>query len=230
VLVDDLVTRGVSEPYRMFTSRAEYRLSLREDNADLRLTEAGRKLGVVGDARWETFARKRDAIGREQERMKGIWINPRLLAPEVLASVFTQPLEREHPLTELLRRPDVSYAQLMALPGAGPGVADQQVAEQVEIQAKYQGYIERQREEIARQEHYESLRLPEEIDYREVRGLSVEAQQKLNQHRPETLGQAGRISGMTPAAISVLLVHLKRRLVGAHSGADARGNATTKTA
>jgi tRNA uridine 5-carboxymethylaminomethyl modification enzyme len=230
VLVDDLVTRGVSEPYRMFTSRAEYRLSLREDNADLRLTEAGRKLGVVGDTRWEAFARKRDAIAREQERLKNIWINPRVLAPEVLASVFTQPLEREHPLTELLRRPDVGYAQLMTLPGAGPGTADAQVAEQVEIQAKYQGYIERQREEIARQEHYESLRLPEEIDYRDVRGLSVEAQQKLNQHRPETLGQAGRISGITPAAISVLLVHLKRRLVGAHSGADARGNATIKTA
>jgi tRNA uridine 5-carboxymethylaminomethyl modification enzyme len=230
VLVDDLVTRGVSEPYRMFTSRAEYRLSLREDNADLRLTEAGHKLGVVGDARWEAFARKRDAIAREQERLKSIWINPRLLAPEVLASVFIQPLEREHPLTELLRRPDVGYAQLMTLPGTGPGVADAQVAEQVEIQAKYQGYIERQREEIARQEHYEGLHLPAELDYRGVRGLSVEAQQKLNQHRPETLGQAGRISGITPAAISVLLVHLKRRLVGAHSGSDARGNAATKTA
>jgi tRNA uridine 5-carboxymethylaminomethyl modification enzyme len=230
VLVDDLVTRGVSEPYRMFTSRAEYRLSLREDNADLRLTEAGRRLGVVTDARWDAFARKRDAVAREQERLKDTWINPRLLAPELLATIFTQPLEREHPLTELLRRPDVTYAQLMTLPGAGPGVPDPQVAEQVEIQAKYQGYIERQREEIARHEHYESLRLPEGVDYREVRGLSVEAQQKLNQHRPETLGQAARISGITPAAISVLLVHLKRRLAGTHSGADARGSAATKIA
>ena len=233
VLVDDLVTRGVTEPYRMFTSRAEYRLSLREDNADLRLTEAGHRLGVVSDRRWDAFARKRDAIAREQERLKDIWINPRQLAPEMLASIFTQPLEREHPLTELLRRPDVGYAQLMTLPDAGPAVTDPQVAEQVEIQAKYQGYIERQREEIARSGHYENLRLPEGLDYREVRGLSVEAQQKLNQHRPETLGQASRISGITPAAISVLLVHLKRRLAGTHSGTPSpgvAGRAATKTA
>jgi len=230
VLVDDLVTRGVSEPYRMFTSRAEYRLSLREDNADLRLTEAGRRLGVVNDARWDAFARKRDAIAREQERLKDAWINPRLLAPEILAAVFTQPLEREHSLADLLRRPDTSYSQLMTLPGAGPAVDDPQVAEQVEIQAKYQGYIERQREEIARHEHYEGLRLPAEMDYREVRGLSVEAQQKLNQQRPETLGQAARISGITPAAISVLLVHLKRRLAGTHSSAGGREKTATRTA
>jgi tRNA uridine 5-carboxymethylaminomethyl modification enzyme len=214
----------------MFTSRAEYRLSLREDNADLRLTEAGHRLGVVSDARWDAFARKRDAIALEQQRLKDIWINPRLLAPEVLATVFAQPLEREHPLTELLRRPEVGYGQLMTLPGAGPGVADPQVAEQVEIQAKYQGYIERQREEIERAGHYENLNLPQDLDYREVRGLSVEAQQKLHQHRPETLGQAARISGITPAAISVLLVHLKRKLAGTHSGADARGQAATKSA
>ena len=234
VLVDDLVTRGVSEPYRMFTSRAEYRLSLREDNADLRLTEAGHRLGVVGAARWEAFARKRDAIAREQERLKDTWINPRLLAPEVLAAVFDQPPEREHPLSDLLRRPEVTYSRLMTLPGAGPGATDPQVAEQVEIQAKYQGYIERQHEEIARHEHYENLRLPEGIDYREVRGLSVEAQQKLHQHRPETLGQAARISGITPAAISVLLVHLKRRLAGTHSakpaGSRATGRSTAKSA
>jgi len=229
VLVDDLITRGVSEPYRMFTSRAEYRLSLREDNADLRLTEAGRGLGVVNDVRWDAFSRKRDAIAREQERLKDAWINPRQLAPEVLAAIFTQPLEREHPLTELLRRPDVTYAQLMTLPGAGPGVDDPQVAAQVEIQAKYQGYIERQREEIARHEHYESLRLPEGLDYREVRGLSVEARQKLSQHRPETLGQAARISGITPAAISVLLVHLKRRLAGTHSSTSGRGQTAART-
>jgi tRNA uridine 5-carboxymethylaminomethyl modification enzyme len=229
VLVDDLVTRGVSEPYRMFTSRAEYRLSLREDNADLRLTEAGYRLGVVSATRWEAYSRKREAIAREQERLKSIWINPRMVAPEILASIFGQPLEREYALTDLLRRPDVSYAQLMTLPGAGPGLDDSQAAEQVEIQAKYQGYIERQREEIARAEHYENLRMPEAMDYRDVRGLSVEAQQKLNQHRPETLGQAARVSGITPAAISVLLVHLKRKLASTHSDQSARPGATRRS-
>jgi tRNA uridine 5-carboxymethylaminomethyl modification enzyme len=221
VLVDDLVTRGVSEPYRMFTSRAEFRLSLREDNADLRLTEAGRRLGVVGDARWEAYARKRDAIAREQERLRSTWLNPKQLPPEALAAVFSQPPERDQPLAELLRRPDVSYAQLTGLPGAGPGLEDAQAAEQVEIQAKYQGYIERQREEIARHEHYEDLRLPEGLDYHEVRGLSVEARQTLARQRPETLGQAARLSGITPAAISVLLVHLKRRLASTHTGTGA---------
>ena len=217
VLVDDLVTRGVSEPYRMFTSRAEFRLSLREDNADLRLTEIGRRLGAVGDARWDVFARKRDAIAREQERLREAWVNPRLLPPETLAAVFSQALEREQPLAELLRRPDVSYVALMTLPGAGPGLEDPQAAEQVEIQAKYQGYIERQREEIARHEHYENLRLPEGLDYHAVRGLSVEARQTLDRQRPETLGQAARLSGITPAAISVLLVHLKRRIASTHT-------------
>jgi tRNA uridine 5-carboxymethylaminomethyl modification enzyme len=234
VLVDDLVTRGVSEPYRMFTSRAEYRLSLREDNADLRLTEAGYRLGVVSAARWETYSRKREAIAREQERLKSVWINPRVVAPEMLVEIIGQPLEREHSLIDLLRRPDVSYARLMQLPGAGPGLDDPQAAEQVEIQAKYQGYIERQREEIARSEHNEHLRMPESMDYREVRGLSVEAQQKLNQHRPETLGQAARISGITPAAISVLLVHLKRKLASTHSDGVVRSSpsrrSTAKTA
>lgn len=234
VLVDDLITRGVSEPYRMFTSRAEYRLSLREDNADLRLTETGRRLGMVRDARWDAFARKRDAIAREQERLRSTWINPRRIAPEILRSVFSQPPERDYPLMELLRRPDVDYAKLMTLPEAGPAAPDSQVAEQVEIQAKYHGYIERQREEIARHEHYENLRLPEGVDYREVRGLSVEAQQKLNAHRPETLGQAARLSGITPAAISVLLVHLKRKLASAHSGAASaaspQGQAASKSA
>ena len=221
VLVDDLVTRGVSEPYRMFTSRAEYRLSLREDNADLRLTEAGRKLGVVDEARWEAFSRKRDAIAREQERLKSVWINPRVLPEGLGESVLGQPLEREHTLADLLRRPDVRYPQLMMLPGAGTGLEDPQAAEQVEIQAKYQGYIERQRDEIARYAHYESLRLPQDVDYRAVRGLSVEVQQKLNQHRPETLGQAARISGVTPAAVSVLLVYLKQKFASARRGARA---------
>jgi tRNA uridine 5-carboxymethylaminomethyl modification enzyme len=194
----------------MFTSRAEYRLSLREDNADLRLTERGRELGVVDDARWGAFSRKREAIEREQARLKDTWINPRLLPVDAEAGAPDQAPSREYSLMELLRRPAINYAGLMALPGAGPGVEDAQVAEQVEIQAKYQGYIERQREEVARYEHHENLKLPEDIDYDSLRGLSVEVRQKLNRHRPETLGQASRISGVTPAAISVLLVYLKR--------------------
>jgi tRNA uridine 5-carboxymethylaminomethyl modification enzyme len=210
VLVDDLITRGVSEPYRMFTSRAEYRLSLREDNADLRLTEAGRRLGLVDDTRWAAFEAKREAIAREQERLRSTWVNPRIVNAEEATRVIGQPLEREYTLDALLRRPDVSYSSLMSLPLAGPGVADPLVAEQVEIQAKYHGYIERQKEEIERNLGNENARLPPDLDYRTVRGLSIEVQQKLNQHRPETLGQAARISGVTPAAISILLVHLKR--------------------
>ncbi len=212
VLVDDLITRGVTEPYRMFTSRAEYRLMLREDNADLRLTETGRKLGVVDDVRWDAFNRKRDAITREQERLKSTWVNPRSLSAEVAERVLGKAIEREYSLMDLLKRPDVNYASLAHLPGTGDLVADATVAEQVEIQAKYQGYIARQQDEVARHEHYESLPLPRELDYHSVRGLSIEAQQKLNQHKPETIGQASRISGVTPAAISLLLVHLKRRI------------------
>ena len=210
VLVDDLVTRGVAEPYRMFTSRAEYRLSLREDNADLRLTETGRRLGAVDDRRWEAVCRKREAIAREQERLKSTGINPKLLRSAETVRVLGQPIERQHALSDLLRRPGVTYAALMTLPGAGPAVDDPQVAEQVEIQAKYQGYIERQREEIARNEQHENTQLPQGVDYARVSGLSVEVQQKLNKFRPETIGQAARISGVTPAAISVLLVHAKR--------------------
>jgi len=210
VLVDDLITRGVSEPYRMFTSRAEYRLQLREDNADLRLTRLGRRLGVVDDVRWKAFEEKETAISKEQSRLKSIWVNPKELAQEEAERVLGKGIEREYSLYELLRRPDVNYANLMTLQGAGESVPDQQVAEQVEIQAKYFGYIERQREEIARNELYENTRLPETIDYRTVHGLSKEVQQKLNQHKPETVGQAARLSGMTPAAISLLLVHLKR--------------------
>ncbi len=211
VLVDDLITRGVSEPYRMFTSRAEYRLSLREDNADLRLTEIGRSLGVVDDRRWEHFSRKRDAIALEQERLKTTWVNPRTLLDADALRTLGQNIEREHSLADLLRRPQVSYESLMTLPGAGVSQTDAQVIEQIEIQTKYQGYIERQQEEVEKSRQQESLKLPLDLDYREVRGLSIEAVQKLNQHKPETLGQAGRISGMTPAAISLLLVHLKRR-------------------
>jgi len=209
VLVDDLVTRGVSEPYRMFTSRAEYRLSLREDNADLRLTAMGRDLGCVDDRRWEAFARKRDAIDAELQRLRANWVNPQTLSPERAVATIGQPIEREHSLADLLRRPDVSYAAIVEL--GGPGASDPQVAEQVEIQLKYAGYIQRQQAEIARHAHNEQLPLPADFDYSEVRGLSVEVRQKLSQHRPETVGQAARISGITPAAISLLLVHLKKR-------------------
>ena len=210
VLVDDLITRGVSEPYRMFTSRAEYRLMLREDNADLRLTEIGRELGVVDPIRWAAFNRKRDAIAREQERLKATWIGPRNLPDGDAARVFGRPMERDYCLMDLLKRPDVTYASLMTLPGAGPGTAHGDVAEQVEIQVKYQGYIARQQDEVARSEQHEGMLLPPNFDYGNVRGLSTEVQQKLNQHHPETLGQASRIPGVTPAAISLLLVYLKR--------------------
>ena len=210
VLVDDLITRGVSEPYRMFTSRAEYRLMLREDNADLRLTEIGRSLGLVDDVRWKTFERKREAVSRELERLKSTWINPRLLPQADAERVLGKGIEREYALTDLLRRPDVNYASLMSLPGAGKAAADPMVAEQVEIQIKYDGYIARQRDEVLRHEQYEGTALPRDLDYRGVRGLSREVQQKLNQYQPETIGQASRISGLTPAAISLLLVYLKR--------------------
>jgi tRNA uridine 5-carboxymethylaminomethyl modification enzyme len=211
VLVDDLITRGVSEPYRMFTSRAEYRLSLREDNADFRLTEAGRELGLVDDARWDAFNRKRDAVAFEAERLKSTWVNPRQVSEATAMRVLGQPMEREYRLFDLLRRPEVDYAGLLTLPGAGEGVAAPDVIEQVEIQAKYQGYIERQKDEIEKSLAHETLLLPGDIDYAEVHGLSFEVRQKLAQMRPQTLGQASRLQGMTPAAISLLLVHLKRR-------------------
>jgi tRNA uridine 5-carboxymethylaminomethyl modification enzyme len=217
VLVDDLITRGVSEPYRMFTSRAEYRLMLREDNADLRLTETGRRLGVIDDARWEIFARKRDAVARELARLRSTWINPRLTPEPDAVRVLGAPIEREYTLADLLRRPNVSYRSLMSLPHSGEKVADPIVSEQVEIQTKYEGYIARQQEEIERREAYESLRLPEDLDYTEVRGLSTEAQQKLNRHKPQSIGQAARISGITPAAISLLLVYLKKAPSAANS-------------
>ena len=215
VLVDDLITRGVTEPYRMFTSRAEYRLSLREDNADMRLTEAGRRLGIVDDARWERFERKREAVGRELERLKSTWVNPRLVAAADAQRVLGQPIEREYTLADLLRRPGVSYGGVTSLAAGQPAVDDPQVAEQIEINIKYQGYIDRQAVEVERQSGLEGMPLPADLDYRQVRGLSYEVQQKLSQHRPETLGQAARISGITPAAISLLLVHLKKRHAGA---------------
>ncbi|MBE7523184.1 MAG: tRNA uridine-5-carboxymethylaminomethyl(34) synthesis enzyme MnmG [Burkholderiales bacterium] len=210
VLVDDLVIRGVSEPYRMFTSRAEYRLQLREDNADLRLTEHGRRLGLVDDARWDAFARKRDAIVREVERLRSTQVNPNVVAHHQIERVVGAPLERAHTLDELLRRPEVGYAALMTLPGAGAAVDDPEVALQVEVSIKYAGYIERQKDEIARTLAQDETRLPGDLDYETVRGLSTEVRERLNRQRPETIGQASRMQGITPAAISLLLVHLKR--------------------
>jgi tRNA uridine 5-carboxymethylaminomethyl modification enzyme len=211
VLVDDLITRGVSEPYRMFTSRAEYRLQLREDNADARLTDHGRRLGVVDDARWTAFNRKRDAVARELQRLKDTWLRPGSLPQADAERVLGQGIEREYALTDLLRRPGVSYATLVTLPGAAaPETLPSEVADQVEVQVKYAGYIDRQRDEVARQADYSLAALPADLDYRTVRGLSTEVQQRLNQHKPETLGQASRIQGITPAAIALLLVHLKR--------------------
>ncbi len=210
VLIDDLITRGVTEPYRMFTSRAEYRLSLREDNADLRLTETGRELGVVGDVRWQRFAAKREAIAREQQRLRSFWLKPGMVAESEELRVLGAPLAHEYNLLELLRRPEVRYTELTALSGAVPAVDDVQVTEQIEIQAKYAGYIDRQQDEIDKHQRHEDTRLPEALDYTVVRGLSIEARQKLARHRPATLGQAARLSGITPAAISLLLVHLKR--------------------
>ena len=211
VLVDDLITKGVNEPYRMFTSRAEYRLQLREDNADMRLTEDGYKIGLVGEEQWRMFNEKREAIEREIQRLKTTWYTPQKLAEEEQLRVFGQKLSREANLHDLLRRPNLDYAALMTLPNAQPETAlADSVVEQVEIQVKYQGYIDRQNEEIDSRRDIETLKLPEDIDYSKVKGLSAEVQQKLNQHKPETVGQASRISGVTPAAVALLMVHLKR--------------------
>jgi tRNA uridine 5-carboxymethylaminomethyl modification enzyme len=220
VLVDDLVTQGVTEPYRMFTSRAEFRLQLREDNADMRLTEAGRRMGLVDDARWDAFSRKRDAVARETERLKATWVNPRNLPAAESERVLGKAIEHEHNLFDLLRRPGVVYADLVAMNGAqhnSPDVSRETlgdllapVVEQVEIAAKYAGYIDRQKTEVERSVHFEGLKLPADLDYLQVAALSFEARQKLAKHRPETLGQAARISGITPASISLLLIHLKK--------------------
>ena len=220
VLVDDLITLGVQEPYRMFTSRAEYRLSLREDNADLRLTTIGRDLGLVDDARWNVFCRKREAVSRETLRLQTIWIGPKHETASLISNFLGQNLSHECSLADILRRPGVTYDSITALSNGlwAPNCLDQdlglaqQIGDQVEISIKYQGYIERQTEEIARQEHNESFPLSESLDYSQVLGLSKEVQQKLNLHKPATLGQAGRISGVTPAALSLLLVHLKKGL------------------
>jgi len=210
VMVDDLTTRGVLEPYRMFTSRAEYRLSLREDNADARLTEKGRALGLVGDDRWARFLEKQEAVARETERLKSTWVNPALLPAERAQALLGKPIEREHNLFDLLRRPEVNYASLLTLPGGSPGLADEEAREQVEIAAKYAGYVARQQEEVERQRALEDQPLPLDFDYMQLSSLSIEVRQKLNAVRPATLGQAARVSGVTPAAISVLMVYLKR--------------------
>lgn len=220
VLVDDLITRGVTEPYRMFTSRAEYRLSLREDNADLRLTETGRQLGLVDDARWEAFSLKREAIESEIQRLRGTWVNPKVLQAHEATALLGQPLERDASAFDLLKRPQVSYSALMQAHGAegqpiaGPGVEDGQVAEQVEIQVKYAGYIQKQSEDVERQRAQEEMPIPEDFDYDKVPSLSIEARQRLKQARPATIGQAARVSGMTPAAVSLVLIQLKRLQAG----------------
>jgi len=225
VLVDDLITKGVTEPYRMFTSRAEFRLQLREDNADLRLTEIGRELGLVDDARWDQFNKKRDAVSRETEKLKSTWVHPGILGAADAERLVGKALEREYNLVDLLRRPGVVYDTLvqvaaLARPEAGVTRAGLEaelgqvlaaaVIEQVEISTKYAGYIDKQADDVARAAHFEHLRLPDELDYAQVSALSFEVRQKLAKHRPETLGQASRISGVTPAAISLLLVHLKK--------------------
>ena len=231
VLVDDLITKGVTEPYRMFTSRAEFRLQLREDNADARLTTVGRQLGLVDDARWEVFSRKQEAVSRETERLRSLWVSPKTLAAPEAERVLGKALEHEYSLAELLRRPELGYADLMSMAagrfanpdlpvaaGQGDGlvvalaqdVFVQSVVEQVEIAIKYAGYIDRQKEDVGRAAHYENLRLPETLDYMQVSALSIEARQRLNKQRPETLGQASRMSGITPATISLLLIHLKK--------------------
>jgi tRNA uridine 5-carboxymethylaminomethyl modification enzyme len=209
VMVDDLITHGTREPYRMFTSRAEYRLLLREDNADLRLTETGHRLGLVDDARWQRFSEKREAIERENQRLATTWVQPGTPAGERVNALVQQPLAHEYSLLDLLKRPELGYGDIADLKGAA--VADAEVAEQVEIQAKYAGYIDRQAEEIERLQRYENTPLPTQFDYGVVEGLSSEVKQKLHSAQPQTLAQAGRIAGVTPAAISLLLIHLKKR-------------------
>jgi len=211
VLVDDLVTNGVTEPYRMFTSRAEYRLQLREDNADMRLTAKGRELGLVDDVRWEAFSRKQEAVAREQARLKKTFVQPASVSRETQLAVLGKEIDHEYSLFELLRRPEVTYEALLTLGELGLGELAPEVREQVEIAAKYQGYIDRQFDEVARSRGQENTKLPADLDYREIHGLPIEAQQKLNAQKPETIGQASRISGITPAAISLLLVYLKRK-------------------
>ena len=220
VLVDDLITRGVSEPYRMFTSRAEYRLSLREDNADMRLTDQARQMGLIGDAQWDAFNRKRDAVEAEVARLKSTWVQPQKLSSESAERVLGKQIEREYSLHDLLKRPNVQYETLADLKDtegeslAGVLVKEAHVSEQVEIQIKYAGYVNRQQEEVKKQAELEDQLIPDEINYDAIHSLSIEVRQKLKQSRPQTIGQARRVSGVTPAAISLLLIHIKRLQYG----------------
>ena len=234
VLVDDLVNQGVLEPYRMFTSRAEFRLQLREDNADARLTELARDMGLVGDAQWDAFCRKQDAVSRETQRLASTWVNPKNLSPAESERVLGKAIQHEHSLADLLRRPDVSYPKLMSLDDgrfASPeidaldDVSRETVIEQIDIAAKYSGYIDRQRDEVERAAHYEHMPLPPALDYMAIPALSIEVRQKLDKHRPETLGQASRMSGVTPAAISLLLIHLRRAKHGVFASASTKASA-----
>jgi tRNA uridine 5-carboxymethylaminomethyl modification enzyme len=210
VLIDDLITRGTLEPYRMFTSRAEYRLLLREDNADLRLTPKGYELGLVTNTQWQQFSIKHQAIEAEKERMKTTWVRPQTEIGAHIEALIQQPLTREYRLLDLLRRPHLTYNDLMSIAALNPGEIDSKVAEQVEIQIKYAGYIDRQSDEVARQLRNETTKIPKNINYQHVVGLSTEVQQKLTLAKPETIGQASRIPGVTPAAISLILVYLKK--------------------
>jgi len=222
VLVDDLITRGVTEPYRMFTSRAEYRLLLREDNADVRLTEKGRELGLVDDMRWQSFSRKMEQITQQEQKLRNTWVHPNKISQEESKRLLGKSLEHEYTLFELLRRPEISYQQLMQISVAQSiqcELSDEAV-QQLEIAAKYQGYIDRQKEEIERLSAQENVRLPEDIDFKQVKGLSIEVQQKLTAFKPETLGQAGRISGVTPVALSLLMVHLKKHYRAKPKGSE----------
>jgi tRNA uridine 5-carboxymethylaminomethyl modification enzyme len=245
VLVDDLITKGVTEPYRMFTSRAEFRLQLREDNADLRLTDAGRQMGLVDDARWAAFNRKRDAVARETERMKSTWVRPETLAAADGERLLGKAIEHEYRFADLLRRPGIGFDIITSVGEAagvlpvvsretlhaefGPALADE-VIEQVEISVKYAGYIDKQNDAVARSAHFEDVRLPDELDYAKIAALSFEVRQKLSKHRPETLGQASRISGVTPAAVSLLLVHLKKSRSKGFAANDGSADRTTDVA
>ncbi|MEQ1534798.1 MAG: tRNA uridine-5-carboxymethylaminomethyl(34) synthesis enzyme MnmG [Burkholderiaceae bacterium] len=236
VLVDDLISKGVTEPYRMFTSRAEFRLQLREDNADVRLTEVGREMGLVDDVRWDVFNRKRDAVSRETQRLKALWASPKNVSAAEAERVFGKALEHEYNLLELLRRPDVNYAGLMSLESGkfadaeAPPSDDITVVEQIEIVAKYAGYIDRQHAEVEKALHFEQFKLPPDMDYSQVSALSIEARQKLNKHKPETLGLASRISGITPATVSLLLVYLKKSGYKGFSDKNAEKSADKKRA
>ncbi|MBT8040863.1 MAG: tRNA uridine-5-carboxymethylaminomethyl(34) synthesis enzyme MnmG [Gammaproteobacteria bacterium] len=210
VMIDDLVTQGTREPYRMFTSRAEYRLQLREDNADLRLTETGREMGLVDDTRWQAFCKKRDAIEAERARLEAIWVAPGGLYAKALEAAHGLVVSREARALDLLRRPEMSYGKLVSADGFGPGVPDPRVAEQIEIQVRYAGYLGRQRDDIERRRRHEDMAIPDGFEYGHVRGLSSEVREKLEQVRPFTIGQASRIPGMTPAAVSLVLIHLKK--------------------